>query len=720
MADDTPNSPPSPSTGQPASPDAERAALDSALRRTRPLGSGEDPTSESRTPIVPPPAIDRASALGATLPATQLLDAPVTELREIYEYRDGPRRTLQGGAVDPSAPARVVKLPFSSSEVAFRLGTYDVLTQLGRGGMGVVYRGYALNLRRFVAIKAIVEGPGTDAVAIARFHNEAVLAARLRHPNIVAVFDSGQLGDVHYLVTEVVEGGNLAQWVGRPGKRVPSDVVPMVITIARALHYAHQRGVVHRDVKPENVLLTLPEGDRAPEPILTDFGIAKALGALDDNPALTTGGSPVGTALYMPPEQVNGELGNLGPHSDVWALGATLYHLMCGLPPFEGVSVVDVLAKVKSAEPTKPSKAAKHVFDREIPPDLETIVLKALEKEASARYASAADFADDLQRFLDGDLIRARPATFAERARKRLRRNRRTLASAFATSALMLVLTGSFAALSLATLARTGRSLEEGSLADTLEEAATIERAVRVNMLQGRADQARTLLRHLSEDGKVMRIEVARTDRVRAFSDPTTRDRVGARVTNPDTVASIGRRHPQLVESIESLKRFAFPNIDAAPKPTSAPESREVSVDRDAWLTALRTRAPQHYEERRDGAPWLVVLRPIESSPECRECHADTDESGYDEAPIRAVLVVRRSQQGLLDAERANEKLAVEIGGGVALGLLALVVFFHRVLGIRPAPEQFGVARARRSNAPSQRSPSMLPDAPKERDRGKS
>jgi serine/threonine protein kinase len=575
-------------------------------------------------------------------------------------------------------PTRAVGLPYKPSDVEFRLGTYDVLDELGRGGMGTVYRAYAPKLARFVAIKVFTPRKKASEIDLLRFQNEVMLAGRLRHPNIVSVFDSGEEEGRPYYVMELVEGGSLASLIDR-APTISRAAIEALVKVARALQFAHEKGVVHRDIKPDNILM-----QRDGQPCLTDFGIAKDL---IETEGLTREGRALGTPYYMPPEQANGEVQHIGARTDVYALGATLYHVLAGRPPFQRGGGRDdefvVLARILNEDPPPPSRIAQS-FGREVPADLETICQKAMEKEATNRYASAGALADDLQRFLDGDVIAARPASAMERLQKRIRRNRASWLGGVAVVLVLVTLTSAFGALSIESIRRTNASLLTKSREEALHQAATLERAIRVNMLQGRADQARALMQLLNNTPEAGEIKVVRTDRQLAYTDPSTRDRVQKWLNTPGVIEKIKQDHPDMLPAVDVLQRVAFPKIDAA---KTAPEA--VTVAKEPWNRALLTGAPQHYTEDKNGTPFLVVLWPIENRAECRVCHSDSGDS-YANEPVRAVLVVRRSQDEVVRTIKENERSTIRVGALTAGVFLLLIFFFGRVLGFRPRRDPFG------------------------------
>ncbi|MBX9625817.1 MAG: serine/threonine protein kinase, partial [Gemmataceae bacterium] len=303
---------------------------------------------------------------------------------------DGPTRLL-----DPSAtaddPSALSPAPGSLPAVP----GYEVLGVLGRGGMGVVYKARQVALNRLVAVKFLPDGPAASAGRLVRFRQEAEAVARLQHPNIVQVFEVGAAPGGAFLALEYVDGGTLQQQTaGVP--QPPREAARVVETVARAVHHAHEHRIVHRDLKPGNILLTA-----GGVPKVADFGLARFL---DAGVGLTQTTEFAGTPAYSAPEQVQNRAAAIGPATDVYALGAVLYELLAGRRPFAAGSVPEVLRAVVERDPVPPRRLV-----RDVPRDLETVALKCLEKEPSKRYASAAELADDLRRFLAGEPVTARP-----------------------------------------------------------------------------------------------------------------------------------------------------------------------------------------------------------------------------------------------------------------------------------------------------------------------
>jgi WD40 repeat protein/HEAT repeat protein len=298
--------------------------------------------------------------------------------------------------------------PVSVGKIRY-FGDYELISEIARGGMGVVFKAKQVSLNRTVAVKMILKGEFAGPQDVARFRAEAEAAGNLDHPNILTLHEVGEHEGQQYFSMKLVEGGSLASKLEE--KPLPSarSLVELLSPIARAVHFAHQRGILHRDIKPANVLI-----DRDGTPYITDFGLAKRV---EGDSTITQSGAIIGTPSYMAPEQARGER-HLSTGVDVYALGAILYEIVTGQPPFKGATVVDTLIKVREKEPEHPQKVNANA-DR----DLSVIALKCLEKDPVRRYESAAAFADDLDRWCRGEPITARPVSTLERGRKWVRRN---------------------------------------------------------------------------------------------------------------------------------------------------------------------------------------------------------------------------------------------------------------------------------------------------------
>ncbi len=335
-------------------------------------------------------------------------------------------------------------------------GDYELLGEIARGGMGVVYKARQVSLNRLVALKLVSAGTLATEELVKRFKAEAEAAASLSHPNIVPIFEIGEHEGQHYFSMGLIEGPSLREALAERNKHLhevgedggaelieakgarqssfprvdsygPKEAARLLATIARAVHYAHQRGVLHRDLKPGNILL-----DAEGKPHLTDFGLAKLI---EKESTLTRTNAIMGTPAYMAPEQARGETRDVTTGVDVYGLGAVLYEMLAGCPPFGGGTSLETIRQVLDREPRRPS-----LFNPEVDLDLETICLKCLEKEPDRRYASANALANDLDRWLRSEPIAARPATNVERIKKWV--HRRPAVAALGAALLLAVLAG--------------------------------------------------------------------------------------------------------------------------------------------------------------------------------------------------------------------------------------------------------------------------------------
>jgi WD40 repeat protein len=361
----------------------------------------------------------------------------------------------------------------------FLIPGYEIVGELGRGGMGVVYEARQIGLGRTVAIKMILAGAHAGSADLARFQTEAEAIARLRHPNIVQVYEVGVCDGSPFFSLEFCPGGSLeTKLAGTP--LPPAEAAALVETLARAVQAAHEQRVVHRDLKPANVLLasgacerpgSSPSGrSHAPLaelcPKITDFGLAKKL----DEAGQTVSGSVMGTPSYMAPEQAGGHSKEIGPAADTYALGAILYECLTGRPPFKAATALDTLLQVVSAEPVPPSRLQPGV-----PRDLETVCLKCLRKEPGQRYASAGDLADDLRRFQVQEPVKARPLGSAARLFRWARR--RPAVAALSAALLLLALVGFVAVTAALVVVNQQRQRAEQSQQELLETNTKLTRA---------------------------------------------------------------------------------------------------------------------------------------------------------------------------------------------------------------------------------------------------
>ena len=345
---------------------------------TQPAGEGRSGDSRVEQPTLSP----RETASERPLADASTLSLSPTELADAATL---PPSEAIGASADRPPPV--------GTKICY-FGDYELLEEIARGGMGVVYKARQLSLNRIVALKMILAGQFASEADVQRFHAEAKAAANLQHPGIVAIHEVGVYEDQHYFSMDYIQGQSLSDLLSH-GPLPPAEAAGLVRTVAEAVHYAHQHGVIHRDLKPANVLL-----DEQGHPRVTDFGLAKLVTAKE---SLTATGAVMGTPGYMPPEQASGGK-QVGPAADVYSLGATLYALVTGRPPFRAGADLDALLLVLEGEPIPPRR-----LNRAVDRNLETICLKCLEKDPRRRYGSALEMAEDLGRYLDGDPIVARP-----------------------------------------------------------------------------------------------------------------------------------------------------------------------------------------------------------------------------------------------------------------------------------------------------------------------
>ena len=369
--------------------DTRPGSNDGSSRRPGPGGTHAVAGQAFGTPVGPPGTgggvSDSAFAAAANkeLPSNLAADDPIAYAMSVRQNADGTKETV--------------------------FGPYDILGEIARGGMGIVYRARQRSLKRIVALKVMKEGENASEKQIRRFKRETEAAAKLQHPNIVAVHEVGCHEGFHYFTMDLIEGDPLDAIVKRKEKMPVNRVLEVVQETSQAIHYAHGKGIIHRDLKPANVLL-----DTDGHPKVTDFGLAKQI---DHKSMLTRTGAVVGTPFYMPPEQARGDV-DIDQRADVYALGVILYELLTLKLPFHGETTMEVYHKILEEEPLPPRK-----HDSRIDKDVNTIVLKAMDKELSRRYQSALELAEDIERYLQGDPIKARPLGPIGRAYKKAKKN---------------------------------------------------------------------------------------------------------------------------------------------------------------------------------------------------------------------------------------------------------------------------------------------------------
>lgn len=435
---------------------------------------------QDRTPAATPPRIEQYVERFAELNQPEIVARLIEQeflvrerfgdrpTRDEYRRRFGVQSPL--GCDETAAAAlaeQVTRVPRPSAAygttppatVLRRLGNYELLDEIGRGGMGVVYRARQLSADRIVALKVVRAdsltglSPAQRASAVERFHHEALATARLDHEHIVAIYEVGEVEGEPFFSMRYVAGASLAELL-RSGPLEERRAAAYLEKVARGLAAAHDAGILHRDLKPQNILVE----ERTDRPLVADFGLAKLL---EQPSELTRAGDVMGTPSYMSPEQAS-DSSRVTAQSDVYSLGATLYHMLAGRPPFQAATAVETLRQVQDAEPVPPSQ-----LNRAVGRDLETICLTCLHKEPARRYRSAAALADDLQRFREGLPILARPTGWPERLVRWCRRNPLLsgalgLAAAFLIAA--LVATGVGYTTTASALAGKTRALNDSEL----------------------------------------------------------------------------------------------------------------------------------------------------------------------------------------------------------------------------------------------------------------
>lgn len=344
-----------------------------------------------------------------------------------------PDKNANSEAPEQAGTGRDPNATSNRPEAGRQFGDYELVEEIGRGAMGVVYRARQVRLDRWVAVKLLLVGPFASPESAKRFEREAQASGSLRHPNIVPTHDYGVIRGQPFISMDWIPGPNLSELI-RNRPMAPARSARLAMALARAIGYAHARGILHRDLKPSNVVV-----DAEDQPHLTDFGLAKRLGeALD----LTLTGQLLGSPNYMAPEQAAGRQDQIGPAIDIYALGAILYHCLTGRPPFVAESVPATLRQVQESEPVAP-----RLLNASVPPDLETVCLKCLEKAPGRRFESAEELAAELERFLEGRPIRSLPVGPAARVARWCRRHPglATLAGALGLLLLAVGLLGALA-----------------------------------------------------------------------------------------------------------------------------------------------------------------------------------------------------------------------------------------------------------------------------------
>ncbi len=529
----------------------------------------------------------------------------------------GPPITFDG-AVPP---------PDSNGALPQQIGRYSISRVLGRGGLGIVYLGYDPPLKRWVAVKRILAEGRSHPQAVARFRVEAEAIARLDHPNIIKVYEVGEDAGQSYLALELVEGPTLAAHLV-DGPLAPHAAAKLIAAIAHAVGHAHQHGVVHRDLKPANILLVGVRGPGSgvsavgpsltPDPYpltpkVADFGLAKQLG---HDEGLTQTGIVLGTPMYMAPEQTVGDPAAVGPAADVWALGVILYECLTGRPPFRGVTTLATMELARTGDPLSPRSVLPSV-----PHDLSTICLKCLEKNPTQRYPTANDLANDLEAWLAGRPIQARPAGRIARGLKWARRN--PTGAALAAAAVVVPV-----------LAAAGITIHSIRLQDALDQKTAEEQRTRAE--KNRADendrQARAALRkmldHMTDRRyvgvpRIRELHKAQAEEALAYfqhvsthrDDPSPEVRYDAALANLDA-AKLAEALGRTDEGVTYARRgeSAFRQLV-----DEFPEDRRYRLQFAlalSWLGAYRTTTDGVIDQNvRDFTDAIRILRSLASDP---------------------------------------------------------------------------------------------------------
>ena len=424
----------------------------------------------------------------------------IAPIESSVEVRSGDKVST-GPNIDPDDPET------AAGQTVRYFGEYELLQEIARGGMGVVWKARQTKLNRIVALKMILAGQLASEQDVHRFQLEAEAAANLDHIGIVPIFEIGEYRAQQFFSMGFIDGDSLAERVN-DGPMKPREAASIVKQVAQAIAYAHERNVIHRDLKPANVLI-----DSDGQPKVTDFGLAKKT---ETDSGLTASGQILGTPAFMPPEQASGEIDNIGPLADVYSIGAILYNLVTGRPPFQSASAMDTLRQVLENEPVPPRQ-----LNSALDEDLQTICLKCLEKRPDKRYASAQDLIDELNRYLNGEPIVARPIGRLERSWRWCRRKPALAGLAAVGAALLAVLSigGPMVALQQRNSARRQAALKAEALhsRDLAEEQHELAEAARTKAEHERlrAEQARQLAERNAKQAETARTQ-AEASRVEA------------------------------------------------------------------------------------------------------------------------------------------------------------------------------------------------------------
>jgi formylglycine-generating enzyme required for sulfatase activity/predicted Ser/Thr protein kinase len=592
--------PTSSASARPSSPDAvtmKPTSTPEAVTMNAPVNR------DAQTGVIPGRHVDQHAGTIQEVPA-----APVSpDSRTMSDSRPSHEaRTMQdasGSGSGRGKPRIKVKGDPAGDTIA-ALGPYDLHKELGRGGMGVVYRARHTTLNRDVALKVMLGGDEATETDIRRFLREAEACAALKHPNIVPVHDIGQHEGRYYFSMEFVEGQTLLDWT-KTEKRTPEQILEIMRKVCEAIAYAHQRGIIHRDLKPHNVMV-----DASGEPKVMDFGLAKRTGGTAVPGAeKTVVGTIMGTPQYMPPEQASGRTDEVDTRSDVYALGVMLYEMLTGDLPINADSLQELLFKIENVDPL-PLRARRP----ELPWEVEVIVAKALAKEKEQRFQSAQELADDIGRFLRKEPIRARTSSLAYRARKFVQRNR-TL-SAIAATVIVLVGIGGWLAYgeirrdaieaeqrlakAIAEARDAAREVEAGLGAFEKNEASLTPRdaLARLKAIDAALDKAKAaiagaeLLDRGDKDVQALMLEGRRAGDMHALLTERSREKL-ARVEEGE------RRRTEAADLVKQAKaKRELVRPEAIDSPEASRQAAEVLSEARDWVVRARGLDEKHPDAR--------------------------------------------------------------------------------------------------------------------------
>jgi serine/threonine protein kinase len=642
-------------------------------------------TCGARLTLTEPAAPTASPAPGAppSRPVAAPSEAPtrpempiVVQASDLRRYSDDVLTTASGEAPSAALPGNIaLALPYPSTDVLRRIGPYDLLSELGRGETGAVYAAFSRRLVRPCALRVMIAGEHAPEADIRRFQQRASRVAALDHPNIVTVFDSGEERGRFYFATRFVEGRAFRALIDDVHRTRSLDVLASAVRVlaksARALHFAHEAGFVHCDIQPGNILV-----DAEGEPHITDFGIARQV-RVDQLPTMPTA-TIAGTPSYMSPEQASGSAGLIGPRSDVFALGALLYDLCTGRPPFVSEASNDTISTIMSllTEPPEPAAAlAARQLGWSLAPDLEAICHKAIAQQPEARYSSAAALATALEAWLDKRALTATAPLPLAPGAPASTRTRPPAPRRPPYALVALVVAGLVAAGFGFVVSRYDAALDDSArelaVESALADAEVVERAIRQHMLEGRPDLTRSLVRELRAAPAARGIDVLRVDRTPAFNDLSTRLAVEARLAEPSQFAWAQSDWPALPAVVKSLREQAFPKIlDDGPA-----EVAPFEYPTKAWDAMLARGLPVADDGPVGGQAALTVLKPIANDAPCQVCHGGVEQGVYGpKNAIRAVIAVRRSK-ATLAAQRSGHR-AASAGAGIATALALLAALW--------------------------------------------